>query len=59
MSDPENKDIRELVRTVQSDLPEANTSSILNETSIVSTVNDSDILKEHQSIVLIDFTTNS
>lgn len=53
MSDPENKDIRELVKTVQSDLPEVNTSSILNETSIVSVINESSILNEHPSMVLL------
>lgn len=55
MSDPENKDIRQLVKTIQPELPEAGLSSILSETSIVSVLNESDILKDHKSMVILCF----
>lgn len=53
MSDPENKDIRHLVKTIQPELPEAGLSSILSETSMFSVLNESDILKDHKSMVII------
>ena len=51
MSEPEKQDIRHLVKTVQPELPDAGFSSILSETTLISTMNESDFLHEHKSIV--------
>lgn len=53
MSEPEKQDIRQLVRSVQPELPDAGLSSILSETTVVSTLNESDFLNEHKSIVFL------
>lgn len=45
------KDVRRLVKDVQNDLPELNTSSMLSDTSILSVPSESDILNKHASIV--------
>ena len=46
-----DKDVRRLVKDVQKDLPELNTSSLLSDTSILSVPRESDVLNKHASIV--------
>lgn len=55
MSNPETEDIRHLMRTVLSELPEADRSSMLSETSVISTLNESSYLRDHKSLVLFKF----
>lgn len=42
---------RSLVRSVQNELPDAAPSSIMSDSSMVSILHESDILKEHKSFV--------
>ena len=43
--------LRKLVHTVQGDLPEVGTSSIMSDTSIISSFTEAELEKEHKSHV--------
>lgn len=42
---------RQLVRSVQNELPEAAPSSIMSDSSMISVLLESDLVKEHKSFV--------
>ena len=42
---------RQLVRSVQNELPEAAPSSIMSDSSMMSVLLESDLVKEHKSFV--------
>lgn len=46
---------RQLVRSVQNELPEAAPSSIMSDSSVMSVLQESDLIKEHKSFVDCEF----
>ena len=52
MSENKKEDIRELIKAVQSDLPEAEDSSIMNETTVITNLNESAFVQDHKSLVV-------
>ena len=55
MSNPDKEDIRKLMKSVQSELPDVGNSSIMSDTSIISTINEASYLREHKSLVCFEF----
>lgn len=55
MSDPEKEDIRKLMKTIQPELPDVGNSSIMSDTSIITSMNDTSYLRDHKSLVCFEF----
>lgn len=51
MDEDNGEQVRKLIQTVQADLPEVATSSIMSDTSIISTLNETELEKTHKSHV--------
>ena len=46
---------RQLVRSVQNELPDVAPSSIMSDSSVMSVLQESDLIKEHKSFVDCEF----
>ena len=55
MSENKKEDIRDLLRAAHEFLPEAEDSSIMNDTTIITNLNESVFVRDHKSIVVCIF----
>ena len=53
MDEDNGEQVRKLIQTVQADLPEVATSSIMSDTSIISALNETELEKTHKSHVFL------
>ena len=53
MDEDNGEQVRKLIQAVQADLPEVATSSIMSDTSIISTLNETELEKDHKSHVFL------
>lgn len=51
MDEDNGEQVRKLIQAVQAELPEVATSSIMSDTSIVSSLNETELEKDHKSHV--------
>ena len=51
MDEDNGEQVHKLIQAVQADLPEVATSSIMSDTSIISTLNETELEKDHKSHV--------
>lgn len=62
MDENNGEQVRKLIQAVQAELPEVATSSIMSDTSIVSSLNETELEKDHKShvfLIIFVFTVSS